>query len=171
MKWSLKVNWQCKTDLVKIRAEAQASLAPPGVKVQHQKGPCLKAQTHQANIKKRAAVKANCGVASHHLCWGQKVALEHTTKSIANSQLAHTYCACMRENNSSYQQVAAVCTCHLKSETRRLRNADAQTVNKATFAYHFQTIHNIVTPNWEYVWNWQLLVFWLWKKGGGGGEK
>ena len=32
------------------------------------------------------------GIASHRLCLGQKVALEHTSKTIANSPLARMFC-------------------------------------------------------------------------------
>ena len=54
----------------------------------------LKVETHQTNVKELAATKANCCVASCRRCLGQKVELEHPTKT-ANGQLARTFCACV----------------------------------------------------------------------------
>lgn len=47
----------------------------------------LRAQTHQTDITELVAMKADCRMASCHLCLGQKVAPEHTAKASANSQL------------------------------------------------------------------------------------
>lgn len=53
-------------------------------------------------------------VASCYLCLGQKGALEHTIKSIANGQQARMFGVCRRGNNFQYQQVAVVCICYQK---------------------------------------------------------
>ncbi len=57
-------------------------------------------------------MKADCC----HLRLGQKVALEHTSKTTCKGQLACTFCACVRGNNSPYQQGAVVCIFHSKME-------------------------------------------------------
>ena len=84
----------------------------------------FKALTHQTDAKELATTKADCSVASRRLCLGQKVALEHNAKTTANGQLARTFCACVRGNNSPYQQVAVVCICYSKRDTGRPRTAD-----------------------------------------------
>lgn len=48
----------------------------------------IKSQTQQMDIKELATTKTNCCIASRHLCMSQIAALEHTSKSTANSQLA-----------------------------------------------------------------------------------
>lgn len=40
------------------------------------------------DVKEQAATKANCCIALHGLCLGQKVALGHITKTSADGQLA-----------------------------------------------------------------------------------
>ena len=106
----------------------------------------VKAQTQQANIKELAVMKGDSCVASRRLRLGRQVAFEHTTKTTADGQLACTFCACARGNNSPHQQVAVVCIRHSKRETRRQRMAvDIQAVvmmrawNKAALADHFHT--------------------------------
>lgn len=51
----------------------------------------FKALTHQTNIKELAVTEADCCVASCHLCRIRKAALEHTAKTTADGQLAHSY--------------------------------------------------------------------------------
>lgn len=60
----------------------------------------LKPQTPKTGIKELAVMKANCCIILHCLCFGQKVALEHSTKATVDSQLAYTFCTCRREINS-----------------------------------------------------------------------
>lgn len=50
----------------------------------------LKALTHQADDKELVATKPNYGVTSHLLCLGHNVALEHTTNTTVDGQLART---------------------------------------------------------------------------------
>lgn len=59
-------------------------------------------------------MKADCCISSHDLCLEQKVALENTTKTTTYGQLAWTFYACMRGNDSPYQQVAVVYICHCR---------------------------------------------------------
>jgi len=68
----------------------------------------IKAVTHQANIKELAVMKADRIAAWCHLCLGQRNTLEHTAKTTANGQRAHTMYSCMRGNNGPYQQVVVV---------------------------------------------------------------
>lgn len=51
----------------------------------------------------------------------QEVALEHTAKTTAISQLVSVFYTCMRGHNSRYQHVAAVWICHSKRKTRSAR--------------------------------------------------
>lgn len=53
----------------------------------------LKPETPNRTYNKELAeTKANCCVASCGLCMGQNTALEHTSGTTADSQLAHTVC-------------------------------------------------------------------------------
>lgn len=51
--------------------------------------------------------------ALHHLFLGQKVAFS-THHMTVNRQIAHTFCTCVKGNNSPNQQMAVVCICHSK---------------------------------------------------------
>ena len=64
----------------------------------HKRG--LRVLTQQADDKELVVTKADCSIASRRLCIGQKVALEQTAKATVDGQLACTFCACMRGNNS-----------------------------------------------------------------------
>lgn len=63
------------------------------------------AGTHQAHIKKLAATKINCCVATR---WPR-------SDTTANSGIARTFCACVTVNNPP-QQVAVDCMCHFKGK-------------------------------------------------------
>ena len=117
----------------------------------------IKALTHQTDVKELAATKVDCSVASRRLCLGQKVALEHTAKTTANRLLARMFCACVRGNNSPYQQVAEVCIRHSKRDTGRPRTADIykhetkQRLSTILTQLSLRRFHNIATSNREYV--------------------
>lgn len=68
----------------------------------------LKLRTHQIEFKELTAKKTDYWVALRLLFLGQKDALEHTAKTTSNGQLACTFCACLRGNNSPYQREASV---------------------------------------------------------------
>lgn len=50
-----------------------------------------------------------CCVISCHLCFGPKVATEHTAKTIVDCQVEYTFCV---GGNSPRQQVEVVCIHH-----------------------------------------------------------
>lgn len=60
-------------------------------------------------------------IASCPVCLGQKTAPGPTANSAADSQIASKFCACVKGNTSPCNQVAVVCVCHFKWETRRLQ--------------------------------------------------
>lgn len=53
-------------------------------------------------------MKADCCVALQHLCFCQKVELEHAAKSRAYDQLACEFCTCIGDSTPD-QQVEIVC--------------------------------------------------------------
>ncbi len=85
-----------------------------------------------------------------HLRLGQKVALEHTSKITCKGQLACMFCACVRWNNSPYQQGAVVCICHSKRK-RETRTAAIQTINiiaslafQMVFSFFITNVHVVI---------------------------
>lgn len=79
---------------------------------------------------------------------------ENTSKTTANSQLAHAHCACLRITNSSYQQVAVVCICHSVRESRRPRTVDTNSRKSSICSHPPQTVPVSsfeATSLWKYV--------------------
>lgn len=91
--------------------------------------PTLKADTHQADIKKLASTKT---VTSRHICLSQKVVLEHTTKTTPNSQLALTFCTYLHAT-ANWDLTSNTSAGHLKSYGER---------HSPTLAdYNYQSAH------------------------------
>ena len=62
---------------------------------------------HQANVKKIAATKVECCVASHRLCLGHKVGLVHR-KDHSKRKTSMSVLCLLGDKNLSVQRVAAV---------------------------------------------------------------
>ena len=76
-----------------------------------------------------------------------KDALDHSAKTTHDSQLACTFCVCIRGNTSPYHQAAVVCCCHAKTEDSGLRLK----ICYHTVLFSDTTLANSATSNQEYV--------------------
>lgn len=104
----------------------------------------LRAVTHQVDIKKLVASKANCCAALRRLRLGKKGALEYTTKIPASGQLAYIYvCICVTRNRSPCQQVALLCLHHSIWEKEKPTTADTnRKQNSACLAFSLTSSHH-----------------------------